>query len=80
MKQTSVAGSTLAALAIGLCCGVPTLLASGTLGVIAGALARVWPLVLAGTLVLGYAVARLVRRARVARKPSERSRPMDWLS
>lgn len=63
-KSGGGGGALLGGLALALCCGLPLIIASGALAVAGGWLARVWPLVVVGTLVLVYAAARVRRRIR----------------
>jgi type IV secretory pathway TrbD component len=57
----------LAALAIGLCCGLPAIIASGALATAVGVLLRAWPITLFGLVVLIYGAARMRRRIRAIR-------------
>lgn len=72
MSQGPRGGTLLAALAVGLCCGAPVIIASGAIGVLGGWFARAWPLVLVGGSLLGYGLYRWGRRARLVRARSER--------
>jgi len=63
----------LGAGALVLCCGIGTLIASGVFATVAGALARFWPITVAGVAILAYAGVRI---ARIKKSTKPRRQPM----
>lgn len=75
MSQGSGKTGLFAALGLGLCCGLPVILASGALGIVGGALGRAWPLTLLGAGALGYGLLRWRKRVRSIRSRMDEALP-----
>jgi len=67
-ERPSIGTTLLAAAAIGLCCGLPAVIASGAIATTFGALLRAWPVAVLGLVVLIYGAALWRRRIRAVRR------------